>query len=67
MNEFDICPCCHIEKSKTEWHFNFKEGIKVCDDCYNAMRICERDLFENGKADEILNMFSYIETTRYLK
>lgn len=43
MREFDICPCCHSEKTNTEWHFNYKCGIKVCDDCYNAMRIAERD------------------------
>ena len=53
MREFDVCPCCHYEKQTTEWHFNFEKGIKVCDDCYNAMRICEKDLFEKGTADEI--------------
>ena len=67
MNEFDICPCCHIEKTQTAWHFNYEKGIKVCDDCYNAMKIVERDLFEIGNEEEIFNMFSYIEATRYLK
>lgn len=40
---FDICPCCHNDKHNTNWHFNFKEGIKVCNECYSAMRISERD------------------------
>lgn len=42
---FDICPCCHNDKHNTNWHFNFKEGIKVCNECYSAMRISERDFF----------------------
>lgn len=69
MREYDVCPCCHYEKVNTEWHFNYKEGIKVCDDCYRAMRIAERDFFndENSSADEIFKMLDFVEVSRYLK
>ena len=69
MNTNSICPCCHNEKTKTEWHFNFKGDIKVCNDCYNAMRIAERDFFndDNSSADKIFKMLDYVEATRYLE
>lgn len=56
-------------KANTKWHFNFKEEIKVCNDCYNAMRIIERDFFndENSSEDEIFKMLDKIEATRYLE
>lgn len=68
MREFDICPCCHSEKTNTEWHFNYKCGIKVCDDCYKSMRITERDFFydEKSTANDIFRMFDHVEATRYL-
>lgn len=66
---FDICPCCHNDKHNTNWHFNFKEGIKICNECYSAMRILERDFFndDKSKADDIFKMFDHIEATRYLE
>lgn len=69
MREYDVCPCCHYEKANTKWHFNYKEEIKVCDDCYKAMRIAERDFFndENSSADEIFKMLDFVEVSRYLK
>lgn len=69
MREYDICPCCHYEKVNTVWHFNYKEGIKICNDCYNAMKIVERDFFndENSAADDIFKMLDKVEATRYLK
>ena len=69
LSEWNKCPCCHYEKVNTEWHFNFKEGIKICDDCYNAMRITERDFFndEKSSAEDIFKMLDHVEATRYLE
>ena len=69
MKEYDICSCCRYKKANTKQHFNFKEDTKVCDDCYKAMRIAERDFFhdENSSADEIFKMLDFIEVSRYLE